>query len=103
MENKKQVEQVEKEVIPVFEYIKVIAEEGYEWLEKGTRLHYEEEIGTYFYNYDVTVTNEDGSQTFEQAKQYLLSIQIAHQGVLDGIFEYGGALVTDTEFIENGE
>jgi len=103
MEEVKVMEQVGEEVIPVFEYVKVVAEEGYEWLQKGSRLYFDEESEAYIYNYDIKLKNEQDGSSFEQNKTYILSIKYANEGVLKGIFEYGGELVTDTEFLENGE
>jgi len=93
----------EKNVIPVFEYVRIVSEEGYDWLEKGSRLYYSEEYEAYHYNYEVVVMDEQEGSSFRQEKIYILSIEHADNGVKEGIFEYGGELVTDTEFIENGE
>jgi Fe-S cluster assembly iron-binding protein IscA len=103
MEEVKVMEQVGEEVIPVFEYVKVVAEEGYEWLQKGSRLYFDEESEAYIYEYDVKLTDETDGSSFEQSQTYVLSIKYANDGVLQGIFEYGGDLITDTEFLANGE
>lgn len=101
--NVEDVPEVQQEVIPIFEYVKVVAEEGYEWLPNGARLYFSEEAEAYIYEYEFTLTDDVTGDSFQQSKTYVLSIKYANDGVLQGIFEYGGELVTDTEFLANGE
>ena len=76
------VENNDTVVYPVFEYVKVVDNVGIDGLKVGTKLKYDPLLEAYEYN------------------DILFTIDVAHAFVQDYLLEYGGALITDTEFME---